>query len=329
MVSGILFLYSHVVLTLARANLLSPPVLAFGLGVFGARVKSDLRLPSPLPTLLSTYLLLAIGLKGGAALAVADAGDLALPALATLGLGIVIPLISYAALNGPGRMPARQAAAFAAFYGSVSAVTFTAATTFLDKQGIPVEGFMPSLLALLEVPGIVIALVLAARFGGNMALRPALHEVLTGRSVLLLVGGLGIGWASGTDGAERIAPFFVGPFQGILVLFLLDLGVLAGEKLGELRRSGPAVVVFALLAPLAFGPVGVVVGSLAGLGRGGAAVLGAMAASASYIAAPAAVRVALPDIDIGIPLTAALGLTFPLNLVIGIPLYAEIAARLA
>lgn len=315
-------------LSLARANLLSPPVLAFGLGVFGARVKSDLRLPAPLPTLLSTYLLLAIGLKGGTALSTADGGDLLLPAIATLGLGVVIPLVSYLVLHGPGHMPARQAAAFAAFYGSVSAVTFTAATTFLEKEGIPFEGFMPSLLALLEVPGIVVALVLAARFGGGMALRPALHEVLTGRSVLLLVGGLAIGWASGADGAERIAPFFVGPFQGILVLFLLDLGVLAGEKLGELRRSGAAVVVFALIAPLVFGPVGVIVGDLAGLSCGGAAVLGAMAASASYIAAPAAVRVALPDIDIGVPLTAALALTFPLNLIIGIPVYAEIAARL-
>jgi hypothetical protein len=312
-------------LTLARANLLSPPVLAFGLGVFGARVKSDLRLPSPLPTLLSTYLLLAIGLKGGAALGKAEAGDLALPALATLAIGCLIPVASYVVLAGPGRMQPRMAAAFAAFYGSVSAVTFTAATTFMEKEGIAFEGFLPSLLALLEVPGIVVALVLAARFGGGMALKPALHEVLTGRSVLLLVGGLGIGWASGADGAERIAPFFVGPFQGILVLFLLDLGVVAGEKLGELRRSGSAVIVFALVAPLVFGPLGVLLGSLAGLGVGGAAIFGAMTASASYIAAPAAVRVALPDIDIGLPLTAALGVTFPLNLVVGIPIFTEIA----
>ncbi len=129
----------------------------------------------------------------------ADLGDVALPAVATLGLGLAIPLVTYAVLSGLGRMKAREAAAFAAFYGSVSAVTFTAATTFLDKEGIAFEGFMPSLLALLEVPGIVVALVLAARFGGNMALRPALHEVLTGRSVVLLVGGLAIGWASGAD----------------------------------------------------------------------------------------------------------------------------------
>jgi uncharacterized protein len=316
------------VLSLARDNLLSPAVLAFCLGVFGARVKSDLRLPSPLPTLLSTYLLLAIGLKGGTALGKSSFSDLWLPALATLVIGCAIPVATFAVLRGPGRLPVRQAAAFAAFYGSVSAVTFTAATTFMEKQGTPYEGFLPSLLALLEVPGIVVALVLAAKFGGGMALKPALHEVLTGRSVLLLVGGIAIGWASGSDGAERMAPFFVDIFQGMLVLFLLDLGVVAGEKLGELRKSGPPVIVFALISPLVFGPLGVLVGTVAGLSVGGAAVFGAMTASASYIAAPAAVRVALPDIDIGVPLTAALGVTFPLNLVIGIPIFAELAELL-
>ena len=316
-------------MTLARANLLSPPVLGFGLGMVGTRLKSDMRLPTPLPTLLSTYLLLAIGLKGGTALAKAEIGELALPAVATIGVGATIPVVAFFVLLRLGRLTAHNAAAMAAFYGSVSAVTFTAAMTFMERGGFAVEGFLPSLLALLEVPGIVVALLLAARYSSGMALGPALREVLTGRSILLLAGGIAIGALSGADGADRIAPFFVAPFQGVLVLFLLDLGARAGESLGELRRSGSAIVGFALAAPLVFGPLGVVVGTAAGLGIGGAAVFGAMTASASYIAAPAAVKVALPDVDVGVPLTAALAVTFPLNLIFGIPLFTEIAQFLA
>jgi uncharacterized protein len=196
-------------LGLARDNLLSPPVLAFGLGVLGARLKSDLRLPSPIPTLLSTYLLLAIGIKGGIALTKASLDEMVLPALATLAIGCAIPLATFAVLKGPGKLQTRQAAAFAAFYGSVSAVTFTAAMAFMEKEGTPAEGFLPALLALLEVPGIVVALVLAQRFGAAMALRPALREVLTGRSVLLLIGGLAIGGRRGRSGF----PFLCGPFS--------------------------------------------------------------------------------------------------------------------
>lgn len=316
------------IMSLARANLLSPPVLAFGLGMLGTRMKSDLKLPAPLPTLLSTYLLLAIGLKGGAALAKADPGDVALPAIVTVGIGCLIPVVTFYVLRRLARMPAASAAAMAAFYGSVSAVTFTAAMTFMERGKYAVEGFLPSLLAILEIPGIVVALLLAARSSTSMKLGPALHEVLTGRSIMLLGGGLVIGALSGADGAERIAPFFVTPFQGILVLFLLDLGARAGDGLGELRRSGPTVIAFAIVAPLVFGPLGVALATFAGLGVGGAAVFGAMTASASYIAAPAAVRVALPEVDIAVPLTAALAITFPFNLVIGIPLYLEIAQLL-
>jgi uncharacterized protein len=316
-------------LTLAKANLLSPPVLGFGLGAVGTRLKSDLKLPAPLPALLSTYLLLAIGLKGGTALAKSSVSELAVPALATLGLGIFIPLVAFFTLHRIGRLETSTAAAMAAFYGSVSAVTFTAAMTFMERGNFAVEGFLPSLLAILEIPGIVVALMLAAKFGSGMELRTAMHEVLTGRSILLLTGGIAIGALSGADGAERVAPFFVAPFQGVLVLFLLDLGARATEQLGGLRKNGSAVVTFAILAPIVFGPLGVAVGTLAGLGIGGAAVLGAMAASASYIAAPAAVKVALPEVDIAVPLTAALAITFPFNLIFGIPIYTEIAQFLA
>jgi uncharacterized protein len=311
--------------SLASANLLSPAVLAFALGVLGARLNSDLRLPAPIPTLLSTYLLLAIGLKGGVALANADASDLPVPVVATLVIGTAIPLATYLVLRRFSDLTVPMAAAFAAFYGSVSAVTFTAANTFVLDQGLKVEGFLPALLALMEIPGIIIALVIAARAGSGMDLKAALHEVVTGRSVMLLVGGLTIGALSGAESLDRVAPFFVAPFQGILVLFLLDLGVVAGEKIGDLRTSGRAIPLFALFAPIVFGSIGVVVGHLAGLSVGGTAIFASMAASASYIAAPAAVRVALPDVDVGVPLAAAIGITFPFNLIIGIPLFTELA----
>ena len=178
----------------------------------------------------------------------------ALPALATVTLGCIIPLASFVVLKH--KLAVALAAAVAAFYGSVSAVTFTAAMTFMEEADLPVEGFLPSLLALFEVPGIVLALVLAARFGQHLRLGPALREVLTGRSIMLLGGGLLIGAVSHPSSMERISPLFVSLFGGVLVLFLLDLGAVAGEKFGELRQGGLLLPIFAIGAPLVFGPLG-------------------------------------------------------------------------
>lgn len=310
---------------LARTNLTTVPVLAFALGVIASRVKSDLRFPAAITSFLSTYLLFAIGLKGGIAMSQSSVSDLWAPALVTIALGVTIPCVVFALLWRAGRFSVVDAAAIAAHYGSVSAVTFTAAAAFAAAAGAAAEGFMPALVAILEVPGIIVALVLAQRFGAAEGFKDALHEVITGKSVILLVGGLVIGTVAGTSGTASVTPFFVDLFPGLLALFLLDLGVLAGEHMVAVRKVGRFLVGFALIAPLVLGVLGAAAGTFAGLSVGGAAVLGAMVASASYIAAPAAVRVALPTANPGLYLTASLALTFPLNLTIGIPLYYQAA----
>lgn len=309
-------------LELVRLNLLSPMVLAFALGIVATLVHSDLKIPEALYTALSIYLLLAVGLKGGAELSITPLAAFWKPALVTLGLGIVTPLLAYAVLRRLGRFDVADAAAIAAHYGSVSAVTFIASLTFLQAAGIPYEGFMPTLVAILEVPAIVIALLIARqRLGGAETLGEAIREVFSGKSILLLVGGLVIGFFSGKQGLEQVAPMFVEPFKGALVLFLLEMGMVAAKRLRDLRKAGRFLVAFGLLMPVVQGALGVWLGSWAGLSLGGATVLGTMAASASYIAAPAAVRIALPQANPSYYLTAALGITFPFNLTLGIPLY--------
>jgi hypothetical protein len=292
-------------LDLLRLGALSPMTLCFALGVAATLLRSDLKFPEPVYTALSIYLLLAIGLKGGAALATAPFGDVIAPALAGIGLGIAIPFWAYAALVRLGGFASVDAAALAAHYGSVSAVTFIAALAYVDSLGMPAEGFMPAILALMEVP--------------------AIHEVLAGRSILLLAGGLVIGFAAGPQGYKSVAPFFADPFQGALCLFLLDLGMVAAQRFKDVARVGRFLVVFAIGAPLINGTAGVVAGWATGLSTGGMAVLGTLAASASYIAAPAAVRLALPAANPGFYLTAALAITFPFNLLVGLPLYAALA----
>lgn len=324
-------------LELVRLNLLSPMVLAFALGVIATLVRSDLRIPDAVYAALSIYLLFAIGLKGGVALAATPPAQLWLPALATLAAGAAIPVWTYALARRVGRWGVADAAALAAHYGSVSVVTFVAAQAFLDRAGVGYEGFMATLVALLEVPAILVALVIARRAtnaddGGARAtggMGEALREVLAGRSIVLLVGGLVIGAATGAQGAERVAPFFEAPFEGALTLFLLEMGLVTARRLGELRRAGAFLLAFGLLAPLVHGVAGVALGLVVGLSPGGATVFGAMLASASYIAATAAVRLALPEANPGRYLTASLAVTFPFNLVVGIPLFARLASALS
>jgi uncharacterized protein len=311
---------------LVQLNLTSPAVLAFVLGALATTLRSDLRFPESITSFLSSYLLLAIGLKGGVAIADSSPADLWLPALATIALGTVTPLVGFVVARRFVRLDVGGAASLAAHYGSVSAVTFTAAVAFATAAGTPPEGFLPALVALLEVPGIVVALALAGRHSSGSSFSRAVHEVFTGKSVVLLVGGVVIGLVADQSGWEKVEPLFVDLFPGILVLFLLDLGVLAGRRVRAIAAVGPRLVVFAVAVPLMFGALGVLAASLVGLSTGGATVLGAMAASASYIAAPAAVRTGLPHTDPAIALGAALGVTFPFNLAIGIPLYAELAA---
>lgn len=314
---------------LAGANLTSPPVLAFLLGLLATAVGGDLRLPEPVYQLLSFYLLLAIGIKGGVALRQAPVGDVVLPILVTLGLGVLLPLLAFVVLRYLTRLGPVDRGALAAHYGSTSLVTFTAATVFLTSAGIAFEGYMTTLLAVLEVPAIIVGLMLAGRTVTRSASwGESLREVLTGRSILLLVGGIAIGVATGTAGYARIEPFFGGLFTGVLTLFLLEMGVIAAKRLRDLPTAGIGLVVFAIGFPVFAGLLGILAGQASGLSTGGAALLGVLAASASYIAAPAAVRLALPEANPGYYLTASLGITFPFNLVLGIPLYLTLAQTL-
>lgn len=312
-------------LELASTNLTSPAVLAFALGVTSSFLRSDLKLPEAVHATLTTYLLLAIGLKGGGELASASPGSIIVPALVALALGSAIPVWTYA-ITRRLKFGVADSAALAAHYGSVSVVTFTATLTFLDAVNVTAEGFMAGLVALMEIPAIIVALAIASSRTGGRPMGHAMREVLGGRGILLLAGGLAIGAAAGDDGLERVKPFFIDPFHGVLVLFLLEMGISAAERLPDIRAAGPKLIALGVVLPLAHGALGAAGGTLAGLSLGGATVLAALAASASYIAAPAAVRIALPDANPGYYLTAALAITFPFNLVIGIPLYYEFAA---
>jgi hypothetical protein len=314
-------------LELIQLNLLSPMVLAFVLGVVATLIHSDLKFPDAFTSALSIYLLFAIGLKGGAELAATSFTQFFWPGVVTLLLGIMIPIWSFAALRWLGRFDVANAAAIAAHYGSVSAVTFSASQTFVEQVGSNYEGFMPTLLAMLEVPGIVVALLLARSSGqgGGQSWRVALHEVMSGKSIVLLLGGLVIGFLSGKPGLDLVAPVFVTPFKGVLALFLLELGLLTGRHLADLRQAGRFLIGFGIVMPLIHGVLGAWLGSVAGLSMGGSMILATMAASASYIAAPAAVRIALPQANPGYYLTASLAITFPFNLVIGLPIYHALA----
>ncbi len=315
---------------LVRANLLSPVVLAFVLGAVAVWVRSDFAFPPEATATLSIYLLLSIGLRGGVELSHASLAAFWRPALATLLLGVSVPVWSYALLRRFGRLSVADAAAIAAHYGSVSAVTFAAVLTFLDGRGVAVEGFLPTLVALLEVPAIVVALLIARiQMGGGAGWGTTLRELLAGRSVLLLVGGLVIGLLSGEAQYARVAPVFTGLFQGALLLFLLEMGTVAARRVRDIGRAGAFLVGFAVAMPLLHGTLGAWLGTVAGLGVGGSTAFAVLAASSSYIAAPAAVRVALPEANPGYYLTMSIGITFPFNLAVGIPLYYTLAQRFA
>lgn len=311
-------------LSLALTNLTSPPVLAFVLGLVAVAVKTDLRLPDAVYQATSIYLLLAIGIKGGVALRESSASDVAWPILAAIVLGIAIPVAAFFLLRVMTPLGRIDRGALAAHYGSTSLVTFTAALVFLQASLISYEGYVVTLLTLLEIPGIIVGLLLAQGVRGD-SFGETLREVVFGRSVLLLVGGLVIGFLTGPVGYARVEPFFGGLFIGVLTLFLLDLGMLTGRQISAVRQAGPGLIAFAILFPLLAGTAGVVGGTLAGMSVGGAMVLGVLCASASYIAAPAAVRLALPEAKPSITLVSSLGITFPFNLVIGIPVYLVLA----
>lgn len=308
---------------------MDPVVLFFLLGVFAKLAKSDLRLPEALYETLSIFLLLAIGLKGGVELAKVPFADVAVQAASVLAMGFLLPLPAFAILRGLGRLPRPDAASIAAHYGSVSVVTFAVATAYLARHNIEFEAHMPLFVALLETPAIVTGILLA-RLGTLQAVRwgAVLHEVMFGKTLVLLLGGLAIGAAVGPEGIAPIQPLFIDLFKGVLAVFLLEMGLVAGGRLGDLRRAGVFLAVFGVVVPLCFACVGALVARAVGLSDGGTALLATMAASASYIAAPTAMRIAVPEANPALSIGVALGITFPFNITLGIPLYLRLAESL-
>lgn len=314
-------------------------VFFFVLGVFARLVKSDLRLPEALYETLSIYLLLAIGLKGGIELSKQPMLALAPEVGATMLLSFTIPLLLFPLLRLL-RLSASDSAALGAHFGSVSVVTFAVVTAALTRADIAFESHAALWVAVMEMPGLIAGVVLARLFGRHDAALPTgapaaqmqwgalLHDVLIGKSVLLLLGGLVIGAIAGVEGTAPIKALFVDPFKGVLALFLLELGLVAGGRIAEVRRYGALALVVGLGFPPLLALLGALVGTAIDLSVGGVAILATLAASASYIAAPTAMRIAVPQANAALSITIALGITFPFNIVFGIPLYIRLATML-
>lgn len=320
------------ILALSAQNLMSPIILCFILGLGAALARSDLTFPEAIAKGMSLYLLFAIGFKGGASVAEHGA-DLRLGAAVLAGvlLSLVLPLAAFGLLRLMARgVSALDAAAVAGHYGSISIVTFVAASSLLTASGIGHEGYLVAVAAAMEAPAIISALWLASRAGGGGRIGPELwREILLNGSIVLLLGAFAIGWITGERGLADIAPFIVTPFKGVLCLFLLDMGIVAGRGLRNSRGIvTPGVLAFGLTMPLVGAAAGLATGLVLGLGAGGLVLLMTLSASASYIAVPAAMRVALPRANPALYLTLALGITFPFNLTLGIPLYMAIASAL-
>jgi uncharacterized protein len=331
-------------------NLVDPAILFFLVGVLAGLVRSNLEIPAPISRFLSMYLLMALGLKGGFALA---ASGLNAQVAAGLGiavlLAVVVPLLGYALLKR--WVSGFDAAALAATYGSVSAVTFITATGYLDRIGLPYGGHMAAAMALMESPAIVLAVLLANRLrqqhtapagvvvghGGAATLagppgggaptdwRKLLHESFTDGSQLLLIGAMVVGLLTGEAGREAMQPFSGDLFKGMLAFFLLDMGLMAARNLPGLRGQSPVLLAYGVVAPLLHAALAWALARAAGLSAGDTALLMTLAASASYIAVPAVIRYAIPEANPSLYFGLSLGLTFPLNLLLGIPLYPQLA----
>lgn len=320
-------------------SLLDPAVLFFVFGVFAGLVKSNLEIPAPISRFLSLYLLMALGLKGGFAIAESGitlevAGSLA----AAILLAVCVPLLGYPVLKR--WVGGFNAVAIAATYGSVSAVTFIAATQYLEARGIDYGGHMAAAMALMESPAIIMAVLMAnllrqsgapaqggTSHGQVMSLRHVLHESLTDGAQLLLLGAMVIGLVTGEAGAAVMQPFSVDLFKGMLAFFLLDMGLMAARNFPKRGEAPPVLLVYAFTAPLLHAALALLLAWGMGLSTGNAALLMVLAASASYIAVPAVVKHAIPEANPSLYFGMALGITFPFNMMLGIPLYAAVAGR--
>ncbi|KON79594.1 sodium-dependent bicarbonate transport family permease [Azoarcus sp. PA01] len=300
---------------------LDPVLLFFVLGLTAGLLRSEMRLPAAVYELISMLLLLTIGLKGGIELAKQPLGALALQTLAVMAMGALLPLIAFPVLRFAGHFKRADAASIAAHYGSVSVATYAVATSYFASRQIDFEAHMPFLLAVLEIPAIVVGILLARGLNGEMRIGKVAHEIFLGKGIVLLVGGLLIGWAAGAEGLVSVKPLFFDLFKGILALFLLEMGLITAAQFGSLRQHGLFLVLFGVGMPLFSSIIGMVLGCALGLSPGGTAMLAILAASASYIAVPAAMRISVPEANPTLSLAASLGVTFPFNVLVGIPIY--------
>ncbi|AQZ94130.1 sodium-dependent bicarbonate transport family permease [Halopseudomonas phragmitis] len=305
-----------------------PVVLFFVFGLVAGLVKSELKLPPALYETLSIILLLAIGLHGGVELAAQASPALLGQTLAVLAFGIVLPLLAFPLLRAL-RFGRTDAASIAAHYGSVSAGTFAVVIAYLLAREIVFESYMPLFVAVLEVPAIIVGILLAKGVSRDTDWKALGHEVFLGKSIMLLLGGLVIGLLAGKEGIKPLEPLYTSMFKPVLAFFLLEMGLIASRHLGSLRTTGVRLIIFALLFPLLGALLGALLGHAMGLSVGGMTVLATLGASGSYIAVPAAMRLALPEANPALSLTASLGITFPFNILVGIPLYLSLAEWLA
>ncbi|MBL4851883.1 MAG: sodium-dependent bicarbonate transport family permease [Gammaproteobacteria bacterium] len=336
------------------SNLLLPAVLFFVLGVVARLVKSDLRFPPDLAKVLSIYLLMAIGLHGGYALAKADLFIALNSVMWALIMGFTLPVIGYLILLATKRVSLLDAAAISAHYGSVSAGTFLTAIAYLDNAGVKYENYPLIMLAIMETPAIIVGLLLAAKARQTIAARKLkagesadvtnitdtdgeessfgdlLRDALTNGSVIILIGSMVIGAIAIPSGMDKLSPFIDDIFMGVLCLFLFEMGHVAGRRLGDLRQVGLLLALFGIFMPVLGGVLGVYIGThMLGFSIGGATLVAVLAASASYIAVPPAMRLAIPEANPSYYLTLSLGITFPFNVIVGIPLFHKLAQVIA
>lgn len=305
---------------------MDPVILFFLLGITAGLLRSELRLPAAVYEFVTIVLLLSIGLKGGIELAKQPLGHLLPQMVAVVALGFVLTLIGFPLLRSLGRLKRADAASIAAHYGSVSVGTYAVAVAYLGSQQVSFEEHMPLLLVLMEVPAIIIGIILARGVSRSTRWGSVAHEVFLGKGIVLLLGGLLIGWAAGPQGVEPLEPLFMDLFKGILALFLLEMGLITAAQLTGLRRYGLFLVGFGIAMPLFSAMLGTATAWMLGLSLGGTVILATLAASASYIAVPAAMRISVPEANPTLSLAAALGITFPFNVLIGIPIYHAMAS---
>lgn len=300
---------------------MDPVIWFFLLGLTAGLLRSDLRLPPAIYELLSMLLLLTIGLKGGVELAQQPLAGVLPQMVAVIAMGITLPLLLFPVLLYVGRFKRPDAASIAAHYGSVSVATYAVAVAYLGSKEVSFEAHMPLFVVLLEMPGLIVGILLARGLSSGMRWGALAHEIFLGKSMVLLLGGLLIGWATGPEAMTPLEPLFFDLFKGVLALFLLEMGLIAASQAQSLRRYGVFLVAFGLIVPIPLAAAGTALGWAIGLSPGGSMLLGVLAGSCSYIAAPAAMRIAVPQANPTLSLTVSLGITFPFNIFFGIPLY--------